>query len=557
MIAAWLGLEIVGRHSALGDAIAAGDIFAALIPELRKRNIRTLGEAEVACLGLSHALEAGHRAGWAEPVSRPQAPAFQPVDPYAYRHRVGSLMSHPPVVVKSTEPTRQVIDLMVKRKISSVLVSDRGTPDQPIVEYGIVTERDLMRRMSSDAERVFDLPAGSVATRPLISIRASAFAYRAIGRMDRLKVRHLAVRDDAGMLVGVLSARDLLKLRAGSAINLDDTIEHAKDAAELAAAWSMLPGVTRSLIGEEIDPRVVAEIISEELCSLTRRAAVLAERQMLIEGHGPPPCAYAMLVLGSGGRGESLMAPDQDNAIVFAHGEPDGSEDSWFKNLGAKVADMLDVSGVPYCKGGVMAMNAAFRGSLDTWKARVEDWVSRSRPADLLNVDIVYDLRPVHGDSALAARFIEHAFDRGQAEPAFAKLLGEQITAGNPFTLFGGFQLEDGRLDIKKHGLFPIIATARTLAIRHGIRERSTRARLDRLIALDIGGDRDMKAMLAGHAMLLGLLLGQQTRDIYAGIPVSNRIEINGLAREQQVELKSLIKRLQSAPDLVRDLMFA
>ena len=129
-IAAWLGLEIVGRHSALGDAIAAGDIFAALIPELRKRNIRTLGEAEVACLGLSHALEAGHRAGWAEPVSRPQAPAFQPVDPYAYRHRVGSLMSHPPVVVKSTEPTRQVIDLMVKRKISSVLVSDRGTPDR-------------------------------------------------------------------------------------------------------------------------------------------------------------------------------------------------------------------------------------------------------------------------------------------------------------------------------------------------------------------------------------------------------------------------------------------
>ncbi|TIM60328.1 MAG: 3'-5' exonuclease, partial [Mesorhizobium sp.] len=55
-IAGWLRLEITGRHSALGDAIAAGDIFAALIPELRKRNIRTLGEAEVACLALSDAL---------------------------------------------------------------------------------------------------------------------------------------------------------------------------------------------------------------------------------------------------------------------------------------------------------------------------------------------------------------------------------------------------------------------------------------------------------------------------------------------------------------------
>ncbi|TIL61806.1 MAG: DNA polymerase III subunit epsilon, partial [Mesorhizobium sp.] len=97
----------------------------------------------------------------------------------------------------------------------------------------------------------------------------------------------------------------------------------------------------------------------------------------------------------------------------------------------------------------------------------------------------------------------------------------------------------------------------RTLAIRHGIRERSTRARLEQLIALDIGGEPDMKAMLAAHTMLIGLLLAQQTRDIYAGIPVSNRVEINALAREQQAQLKSLIKRLQSAPDLVRDLMFA
>jgi DNA polymerase-3 subunit epsilon/CBS domain-containing protein len=490
-------------------------------------------------------------------LSKPAiAPAFQPVDPYAYRHRVGSLMSSPPVVVKSTKPTRQVIDLMVKRKISSVLVSDRGTPDRPIEEYGIVTERDLLRRISSDAERAFDMPVGSIATRPLISIRAAAFAYRAIGRMDRLKVRHLAVHD-GGVLVGVLSARDLLRLRAAAAIDLDDTIEHAKDAAELAATWSMLPGVVRSLIGEAIDPRAVAEIISDELCSLTRRAAVLAEQQMQIEGHGPPPCAYAVLVLGSGGRGESLIAPDQDNAIVFADGEPGGAEDSWFKKLGTKLADMLDISGVPYCKGGVMAANAAFRGSLDTWKGRVEDWVRRLLLEDLLNVDIVYDLRPVHGDTTLVAQFIEYAYDRGHAEPVFAKLLGEQMTTGNPFTVFGGFQLENGRLDIKKYGLFPIVATARTLAIRHGIRERSTRARLDRLIAQDIGGERDMKAMLAGHSMLIGLLLAQQTHDIYAGIPVSNRIEINALTREQQAELKSLIKRLQSAPDLVRDLMFA
>lgn len=556
-VAAWLGVEVAGRHTALGDAFTAGKVFIALLPELRRRNVRTLGEAELACLALSRDLEAGHRAGWSEPVSRPQAPVFQSVDPYAYRHRVGSLMSNPAVVVTSGQTMRQAIELMVTRKISSLLVSDAGEPNRPVADYGIVTERDVMRRLSGSGADALDLPVGTFASRPLASVRATAFAYRAIGRMDRLKIRHLAVRDDAGTLVGVLSARDLLRLRASEAINLDDQIEHATGAAELAAAWATLPGVVRSLLAEAIDPRIVAEIISEELRAMTRRAAVLAELAMQAQGHGAPPCRYAVLVLGSGGRGESLLAPDQDNAIVFEHGEPDGRQDLWFKMFGEKLADTLDAAGVPYCKGGVMGRNAAFRGSLETWKNRVEEWVRRSRPNDLLNVDIVYDLKPVHGDVALSDALFDHAYARGHAEPVFAKLLGEQIVSDNPFTLLGGLRLDDGRLDIKMHGLFPIVAAARTLAIRHGIRALSTRDRLEALIARDVGGEQDMKAMLAGHAFLIGLLLDQQIRDVYAGVPVSNRVDLAAIPREQQGELKTLVRRLQSVPGLVRDLMFA
>ena len=47
-LCAWLGIEIVGRHSALGDAIATAKVFLALLPLLRSRNVRTLAEADVA-----------------------------------------------------------------------------------------------------------------------------------------------------------------------------------------------------------------------------------------------------------------------------------------------------------------------------------------------------------------------------------------------------------------------------------------------------------------------------------------------------------------------------
>ena len=53
---------------------------------------------------------------------------------------------------------------------------------------------------------------------------------------------------------------------------------------------------------------------------LTQRAAVLAEQRMRKEGYGDAPCPYVLAVLGSAGRGESLLAMDQDNALICADG---------------------------------------------------------------------------------------------------------------------------------------------------------------------------------------------------------------------------------------------
>ena len=46
--------------------------------------------------------------------------------------------------------------------------------------------------------------------------------------------------------------------------------------------------------------------------------------------------------------------------------------------LSEHLADILHEVGVPYCKGGVMAKNPAWRGSLATRRARVGSWINRS-----------------------------------------------------------------------------------------------------------------------------------------------------------------------------------
>ena len=65
---------------------------------------------------------------------------------------------------------------------------------------------------------------------------------------------------------------------------------------------------------------------------------------MVKEGRGPAPVPYAVLVLGSAGRGDSLMNADQDNAYVYSPGEPDGPEDHWFAAAGAYLTGVLHVA---------------------------------------------------------------------------------------------------------------------------------------------------------------------------------------------------------------------
>jgi DNA polymerase-3 subunit epsilon/CBS domain-containing protein len=553
-LAAWLGLEIKERHSALGDARAAGEIFQALVPKLRGRGIRTLAEAMRACRSLTRVLEQHHRAGWSE-TGTPDAAAEQGarIDSYPYRHRAGELMS-PARFIGPEVTVGTALHTMTEAGISSLFVAPPGAALPQ--DTGIITERDILRAIARDRADALAWPVTRAMSRPLATVPQDAFAYLAVSRMNRLKVRHLGVTDEMGAVVGALSARDLLRLRAEAGVLLGDHIDQAADVSSLARAWGTLAQVAAGLAREGLSGRAVAAVISRELGAMTHRAAVLAEQRMIETGRGGAPCPYAFAVLGSAGRGESLLAMDQDNAIVFAEGEPDGPQDRWFATLGAHVADILHEAGVPYCTGGVMAKNASWRGSLATWQARVRGWIRHANPQDLLSVDIFFDWRGVHGDAALAAALRQESLDLAAGEVAFAKLLAETAgTVAPALNWFGGFKTQDGRVDLKKSGLFGIVSTARVLAIRHHVVERSTVARLAAIKALGIG-ESDLDAIAEAQGIFLDLILIQQIRDIGAGIPPGNAVETKRLPRRERQRLLAALKAVAHLDTLTRELLF-
>jgi DNA polymerase-3 subunit epsilon/CBS domain-containing protein len=546
----WLSVEVGARHTAIGDAIATARVFVALVPLLRQRGVRTLAEAEAASRQLAdRRVQAAPRlAGEGEPRSGDARGAISRVDSFVYRHRVRDVMSAPAATAPATATVGDTIRQLIERRISSVFVVGDGEP-------GIVTERDLLRVLDDRGASGLATPIGSIAKKPLQSVLEDDFLYRAIGRIQRLGFRHLAVRNAQGEITGAVTTRNLLRHRATTAIVLGDEIDSAGDVAALAQAWSKLTTLARGLLADGTDPRTIAGVISAEVCVLTRRAAELAEARLAQAGKGPPPATYAVLVLGSAGRGESLLAADQDNAIVYASGEPGGSEDQWFGGLGTEMAAMLDAAGVPFCKGGVMAKNAQWRMSLARWKETIEGWVRRQRPQDLLNVDIFFDGVPVHGAHALGEQIRAHAYDVARQNPAFIKLLSELVRDWRaPLTLFGNIRTDhNGRVDLKKGGLFPLFTSARVLSIRHNVRARSTPERLKGVAAAGIGSPADIEQVIEAHRHLLGVMLDQQLADAAAGVPLSPRVDVTRLAKPAREELRVALGRVSSAIDLVAE----
>jgi CBS domain-containing protein len=559
-LASWLGVAVDGRHSALGDAAVTGRIFLALLPKLRAGNIRTLAEAEQACLALTHVLEDQHRAGWVEAVAAPRAReehAFARIDPYPYRHRVSDVMSAPPQFIAANASLNDALQRMARDKVSSLLVpaKDEGRPMRAR-DTGIITERDALRAVAAHGPEALARPVGAFTSKPLVAMQAAGFVYRALSLMSRFNFRHLGVENETGELCGIVTSRDLLRLRAQEATILGDSLDRADDVPALAAAWARLPQAVGALLAEEVSGRDIAAVISRELCALTRRAGVLAERRMQEEGQGEPPCPYALCVLGSGGRDESMLAMDQDNAIVFAEGEPGGAVDLWFARLGGMVADMLHEVGVPYCEGGVMARNEQWRGSLATWRARVSDWITRSKPEDLLSIDIFFDLVGVHGDPALAQELWRGGFDAAQGNAAFAKLLADAPGGMPPgLNFFGGLRAQNGRIDLKLVGLFGIVSTARVLAVRYHLLERSTPARLAAAAALG-RGQHDLDALARAQALFLDLILDQQIADVKGGLPPSNKVAVKRLTRQQRTALSEALGAVRHLDTLTRDLLF-
>ncbi len=461
------------------------------------------------------------------------------LDSFPYRHRIHEVMSSPVLTAGDGVSLKDAVDLMYQAKVSSVIVVDGDGR-----AVGIVTERDLLRILSTLGYQGLSGTLGQLMTRPVATVPADAFVYVALGKMTRLGYRHLAVVDADRRPIGMVTGRALLKVRAGEALSLGDSVQEANSPEDMEAAMAHLPALARGLLAEGVDARNIAAVIALVIRDLTARATELAEISMDHDGWGKAPARYAMLVLGSGGRGESLLVFDQDNAIVHAGKAED---DVWFAELGRRVNQTLNQAGIPFCDGGVMARESKWRKSLDEWKDEIHHWVFAVENQTVMYCDIFFDFQPVWGDHALAQELRVYAVDKASQSAFFMQYLAQHVAKMDVcLGLFGGFITKEGRLNAKKYGLLPLVSAARFRAIRAHVMQTGTDDRYGALKDENLLHQDDWRDFLEIREILMRVMLDQQLADLAAGIAPSAKIDPRRFDRQTRARLRWAFKRLKT-----------
>jgi signal-transduction protein with cAMP-binding, CBS, and nucleotidyltransferase domain len=256
-----------------------------------------------------------------------------------------------------------------------------------------------------------------------------------------------------------------------------------------------------------------------------------------------------VLVLGSAGRGESLLAFDQDNAIVHRGG---ATEQAWYLEAGRRMNDILHQAGIRYCDGEVMARNPLWCRSLPDWQAEVRRWVFEPQMQTVMYVDIFFDFAAVRGDLGLAGELRAHAVETAANSAFFLQLMGRNVAEmDSPLGPLGGFVTTGGRLDAKRTGLLPLVSAARTRALAARLTATATAERLAGLQAAGLMHADDLASLLDAHEAILRALLTQQLADLAQGGAASSRIEPRKLPRPAQRQLKDAFRRIRTLKTLM------
>jgi CBS domain-containing protein len=437
---------------------------------------------------------------------------------------------------------QQAAKAMDREKSSFILIKSQDGHCR-----GIVTERDLTRKVIAtgyDASQ----PIADIMSAPLLKIPDQALVFEALMSMLDHDLRHLAVTDSSGKVVGILSNREFLIAQGQSPLFLLREISAANNISEIVLSHGQLPRLIRTLITSGANAKNVNRFITTVSDAILQKVMEFTLAEM-----PQPPAKFVFMILGSEGRSEQTLKTDQDNAIVYENPDPQAAEvvQEYFLKFAERANTLLDQAGYAFCTGNVMARNPKWCQPLSVWKEYFSTWIHAAGPEDLLQASIFFDFRKGYGEDGLIDELRDFLFQSlGGWTGFFRNLTENALNFRPPLGFFRNFVVESkgkhrNAFDIKS-AMTPIVDFARIYALKHKIGEINTLDRLHQLYQRQVLNYQEYEELDKGYSFLMQLRFARQvTAALDEKVKPDNYINPKKLTRIEQTTLKEIFKRIE------------
>jgi CBS domain-containing protein len=459
-------------------------------------------------------------------------------------HRVRDFVTRPPVICDPGVSAVEVARLLSREGIGSVLVTGKdGAP------AGIVTDRDLRRKVVAGNRDAAATRAAEIMSAPLITIPATAFAFEAILEMTRREIHHLAVSEEE-RVVGVVSSHDFLWLQAAHPVTLAREIGQAASFEALAKPAERVTGLLRRLLEEGGTAYDIAQIVAELNDRIVTRVLGLVTAGLEVAGEAAPPVPYCWLAFGSEARREQTLRTDQDNGLVYADppAELAPRAAAYYARLAAETIRALVSLGFPACEGDFMASNPRWCQPASAWAGYFRRWMEEPTPEQVLAACIFFDVRPIAGVMELGAALRTLLQEEAPSQRVFLRLLARDVADRRvPLTLFRNVAVRRrgprrGRVDIKMAGSLQLVGAARLHSLALGLGETNTVDRFRAAAARGVYHDDEVREVTDAYQHLMRLRLVHQLEQAADSEPMDNDVDPKRLTRADRLLLRDALK---------------
>jgi CBS domain-containing protein len=461
------------------------------------------------------------------------------------RLNVGELIARAGVTAGPALTIRDAARLMTRERVSSLLVVEEGAL------VGILTDRDLRTRCVAEA-RDGATPLREVMTPDPHTISPVASAFEALRAMSRLRIHHLPVVDRDGVH-GIISTHDVLRSQTANPLYLADRIRRCASVDELREVAAESRELHVQMVAAHASAQQLGQALTSVCDAVTRRLIDLH-----VHAHGEAPVRFAWIATGSQGRGEITLRSDQDNSIILDDDFAPMRDGDYFERLAAAVNSGLDACGYVNCPGDVMASNPRWRQPLAVWLDYFMAWLTRTDHKAATLAANFFDMRTVWGEDELRRRLMGDILPRCAREKVFlAYMTGHALGNQPPLGFFRNFVLvrsgeHEGQVDIKRHGLLPIVDLARVYALAGGIDSVSTLQRLED--ASDAGSVSvdGAENLAAAFEFISGIRARHQAAQLRRNEDVDNYVAPDALTATERRHLKDAFAAIATLQDAAR-----